>query len=368
MTTYILAGDIGGTKTNLALYALEGGDDISLVLESSFPSTQYAGLEDVIADFRSRAVDTTIAAGAFGIAGPVLDGRVKATNLPWKVDASAIRQAIGGGQVRLMNDLEATAYGALFLPAAEILTLNAGKPRHGNRAVIAAGTGLGQAFLFWDGQSYRPVATEGGHVDFPPRNDTEVALLRFLTKQHNGRVSYERVLSGPGLVSIFNFLCRVLQRPVAEALRARLQTEDAAAVIGEAGVAGSCRTCTEAVDMFVSLYGAQAGNLALTVMSVGGVYIGGGIVPKLLPKMTVGGFMQSLRFSQSKGGSRFLSGFMRSFTDKGRFSQLLHDMPVRIILNPKVALIGAAHAASRLQDYRISWLRKKSRAALDDLL
>ncbi len=331
MTTHVLAGDIGGTKTNLALYALEGGGGLSLVRESSFPSTQYAGLEDVIADFHSKEADVVIAAGAFGIAGPVLDGRVEATNLPWKVDTSNVRQAIGGGQVRLMNDLEATAYGALFLPAEETLTLNAGKPWRGNCAVIAAGTGLGQAFLFWDGQGYRPVATEGGHVDFPPRNDKEVALLHFLTKQHNGRVSYERVLSGPGLVSIFNFLRQALQRPVTEVLQVRLQTEDAAAVIGEAGVTGSCRTCEEAVDLFISLYGAQAGNLALTVMSVGGVYIGGGIVTKLLPKMTDG-------------------GFMRSFTDKGRFSQLLQDMPVRVILNPKAAQVGAAHAARTLVD------------------
>ena len=340
MTTHVLAGDIGGTKTNLALYAIEGGERLSLVRESSFPSTQYAGLENVITDFfagevspepplRSRETSAVIAAGAFGIAGPVLNGRVETTNLPWKVDAPDIRRAIGGGPVRLMNDLEATAYGALFLPAAEILTLNAGKPRRGNCAVIAAGTGLGQAFLFWDGQGYRPAATEGGHVDFPPRNEKEVGLLRFLRKQHNGRVSYERVLSGSGLVSIFNFLCQALQRPVAEALRARLQTEDAAAVIGEAGITGSCRACAEAVDMFVSLYGAQAGNLALTVMSVGGVYIGGGIVTRLLPKMTAGGFMQS-------------------FTDKGRFRQLLQDMPVRIILNPKAAQVGAAHAARAL--------------------
>ncbi len=340
MTTHVLAGDIGGTKTNLALYALAGREALSLVREASFPSIQYAGLEEVLADFfagevspeprlRSSGPDTTIAAGAFGIAGPVLDGRVEATNLPWKVEAPDIRRAIGGGPVQLMNDLEATAYGALFLPADEILTLNAGTPRQGNCAVIAAGTGLGQAFLFWDGQGYRPVATEGGHVDFSPRNDKEVALLHFLRKQHKGRVSAERVLSGPGLVSIFHFLCQVFHRPVAEALRARLQTEDAAAVIGQAGVTGSCQTCAEAVDMFVSLYGAQAGNLALTVMSVGGVYIGGGIVTKLLPIMNAGGFMQS-------------------FTDKGRFGQLLRDMPVRVILNPKAAQVGAAHTAIRV--------------------
>ena len=331
MTTHVLAGDVGGTKTNLALYAIGEGEELSLVRESSFPSAKYAGLEAVIADFRSMETDAAIAAGAFGIAGPLLDGRVEATNLPWKVDAADIRRAIGGGQVRLMNDLEATAYGALFLSPAEILTLNAGQSRRGHCAVIAAGTGLGQAFLFWDGQGYRPVATEGGHVDFPPRNEKEVALLHFLRKQHTGRVSCERVLSGPGLVSIFNFLHQVLQRPVAETLRARLQTEDAATVIGEAGVAGTCRTCVEAVDTFVSLYGGQAGNLALTVMSVGGVYIGGGIVTKLLPKMTDG-------------------GFMRSFTDKGRFSQLLQDMPVRIILNPKAAQGGAARAARALVD------------------
>ena len=332
MTTHVLAGDVGGTKTNLALYALyavEGRKGLSLVREASFPSAHYTGLEEVIADFRYKAADKSIAAGAFGIAGPVLDGTVEATNLPWKVEAPGIRRAIGGGQVRLMNDLEATAYGVLFLPADEVRILNTGKLRRGNCAVIAAGTGLGQAFLFWDGQRHMPAATEGGHVDFSPRDEKEVELLHFLRKQYNGRVSCERILSGPGLVSIFNFLHQVLQRPVAETLRARLQTEDAAAVIGEAGVAGTCQTCVEAVEMFVSLYGAQAGNLALTVMSIGGVYIGGGIVTKLLPKMTAG-------------------LFMRSFMDKGRFSRLLQDMPVRIILNPKAAQVGAAHAAREL--------------------
>ncbi len=329
MTSYVLAGDIGGTKTNLALYALEGRETFSLVRESSFPSANYTGLEEVIADFRHTGADESIAAGAFGIAGPVLDGTVEATNFPWKVEAPGIRRVIGGGQVRLMNDLEATAYGALFLSAEEVHMLNTGKPRRGNCAVIAVGTGLGQAFLFWDGHRYTPSATEGGHADFSPRDEKEVELLRFLRKQHNGRVSCERVLSGPGLVSIFNFLHQVLQRPVAETLRARIQTEDAAAIIGEAGIAGTCQTCVEAVEMFVSLYGAQAGNLALTVMSIGGVYIGGGIVTKLLPTMTAGLFMQS-------------------FTDKGRFTQLLQDIPVRIILNPKAAQLGAAHAAREL--------------------
>ena len=206
MTTHVLAGDIGGTKTNLALYALEGEASISLVRGTSFASTNYPGLEEVIADFRRKGGAESIAAGAFGIAGPVLDGKVEATNLPWKVEAPSLSQAMGGGHVRLMNDLEATAYGALFLPENEVQMLNAGKSRRGHCAVIAAGTGLGQAFLFWDGKHYIPSATEGGHVDFPPRDEKEAALLHFLKKQHNGRVSYERVLSGPGLVSIFHFL------------------------------------------------------------------------------------------------------------------------------------------------------------------
>ena len=306
MTIYVLAGDIGGTKTNLALYAVEEPQRIVLVREASFPSADYDGLDGVIGDFR-QAGQESIAAGAFGIAGPVLDGKVVATNLAWEVEASNLSKILGGFKVRLMNDLEATAYGALFLADEEIYVLNVGNPRRGNCAVIAAGTGLGQAFLFWDGHRYIPAATEGGHVDFSPRDEKEVKLLRFLKKQYHGRVSYERVLSGPGLVGIFRFLDQGLNRSTRTEIRARMQAEDPAAVIGEAGVSGTCGVCTEAVDMFVSLYGAQAGNLALTVMSVGGVYIGGGIVTKMLSKMTSGLFMDA-------------------FVDKGRFAQLLRDI------------------------------------------
>ena len=328
MTIYVLAGDIGGTKTNLALYAVEEPKRVVLVREASFASAHYDGLEGVICDFR-QAGKEPIAAGAFGIAGPVLDGKVVATNLPWKVEAPNLSKILDGGLVRLMNDLEATAYGALFLEDEEIYILNAGNLRRGNCAIIAAGTGLGQAFLFWDGQRYIPAATEGGHVNFSPRDEKEVELLRFLKKQYNGRVSYERVLSGPGLVSIFQFLDQVINQSTSTEIRSRMQAEDPAAVIGEAGVSGTCGLCTEAVDMFVSLYGAQAGNLALTVMSVGGVYIGGGIVTKMLSKMTSGLFMDA-------------------FVDKGRFAQLLQDMPVRIILNPKTTQVGAAYAAREL--------------------
>ncbi|MGH7962640.1 MAG: glucokinase, partial [Candidatus Binatia bacterium] len=256
MTTYILAGDIGGTKTTLAIYATEGPHQVSLVREASFPSRQYGGLEAVIEEFLKSGQEQ-VAAGAFGIAGPVLDGEVITTNLPWRVTAASVAQAMDCDQVqrvRLMNDLETTAYGALFLPPDQIQTLNVGTPRRGNCAVIAAGTGLGQAFLFWDGERYRPVATEGGHGDFAPRNDQEVALLRFLGQRYP-RVSYERLLSGPGLFNIFSFLDQVLQKPVEPTVRARLETEDPSAVVGQAGVADLCATCGEAVDIFLSLYG-----------------------------------------------------------------------------------------------------------------
>jgi glucokinase len=327
MVQYVLAGDIGGTKTNLAVYAVDHPKQMVLVREAAFPSGEYDGLEAVIGEFL-RAGKESIAAGVFGVAGPVRDGVVLTTNLPWTVEDTTLARAMGGARVRLMNDLETTAYGALFLPPNEIHTLNEGKPGWGNCAVIAAGTGLGQAFLFWDGVRYRPAATEGGHADFAPRDEKEAALLHFLRKQYP-RVSYERVLSGPGLVNIFRFLDEALGRPVHPTVRDRMKTEDPAAVIGEAGVQGTCGTCAEAVEMFVSFYGAQAGNLALTVMGVGGVYIGGGIVTKMLPKMTTGVFMDA-------------------FLAKGRFAEFMAAIPVHILLNPKTSQIGAAQAASEL--------------------
>lgn len=334
MTTCILAGDVGGTKTDLAVYVVDG-EDVSLVRQASFPSTDYSGLEDVIGAFREassqgRADESERwAAAAFGIAGPVLDGKVTATNLPWQVDEAGLSRTIGGGRVRLLNDLEATAYGTLFLPDDAFHVLQAGTPRTTHRAVIAAGTGLGQAILFWDGRRYVPSATEGGHADFAPRDDRTLDLWRFLRPRFDGRVSIERVVSGPGLIGIFEFVDQVMKQPVTESTRLRMQTEDPAAVIGEAALAGTCPACVEAVDIFVSLYGAQAGNLALTVMSLGGVYIGGGIVTKLLPKMADG-------------------GFLRAFVDKGRFADLLRDIPVRIVLDPKAAQLGAAHVTREI--------------------
>lgn len=323
---YVLAGDIGGTKTALAIHAV-AGDATALVREHTFPSRDYAGLEDVIAAFLAEGPER-VAAAAFGIAGPIVDDAVVTTNLPWHIERRRLSDSLGGVPVRLMNDLESAAYGALFLAPGELLTFNAGVARPGHRAIIAAGTGLGQGFLYREGTGYVPVATEGGHADFAPRTATEDALLQFLRTRF-GRVSYERVVAGPGLHNVFDFLDQGLGRPVAAEIRARMTREDPSAVIGAAAVAGGCPTCREAVDLFLAVYGAQAGNLALTVMATGGIYVGGGIVPKLLPLVAA-------------------SDFMHAFVAKGRYESLMREIPVWIILNPATGLIGAIHAARAL--------------------
>ena len=324
---FVLAGDVGGTKTNLGVYAVRAPGALALVRDASFPSHAFDGLEPIVASFL-RGAPERIGAAAFGVAGPVLGDVARITNLGWRIEASALARAVGCPAVRLMNDLETTAYGALFVPAEQLLPLNPGTPRAGNRAVIAAGTGLGQALLYWDGARYHPSATEGGHADFAPTDDHEIGLLEFLRREHT-RVSWERVLSGPGLHNVFRYLDEGLGRPVDSALRARLQHEDPSAVIGAAGLDGSCPTCAEAVGLFLRLYGAQAGNFALATMAVGGVYVGGGIIIKLLPKVTDG-------------------GFLAAFTAKDPHQALMQRVPVWVLLDPKTSELGAAHAAADL--------------------
>jgi glucokinase len=324
MTTWVLAGDVGGTKTNLGLYEAAGPEDVRLEREASLPSRQFDGLGSLVRRFLAEGGEP-LSAAAFGIAGPVFDGRVSVTNLPWQIETGSLAREIGCDDVRLMNDLETTAYGALFLDASELHVLNEGVPRKTHRVVIAAGTGLGQAILFWDGERFRPTATEGGHASFAPRNEREMALLRFLLRRFD-RVSWERVVSGPGLFHIFEYLDQEEGLPVSPEVRERMETEDPSAVIGEAAVAESCVCCAAAVDLFVSLYGAQAANLVLSVMALGGVYVGGGIVTKLLPRVTAGGFLEAFRAV-------------------GRFGPLVAETPVQIILNPKASLLGAAEIA-----------------------
>lgn len=325
MSGYVLGGDIGGTKTELGVFEVRGPHEMCRVKEQRFRSREHGGLEEVIEAFL-RGWEGRIDAAAFGIAGPVLNQAVEVTNLPWRIERDSLAELLGTPRVHLMNDLAATAYGALFLPDAEIDVLNQGKPRRESCAVIAAGTGLGQALLMWDGRRYVPCPTEGGHADFAPRNAIEIGLLEYLLKKFD-RVSIERALSGPGLKNIFDFVDAVLRVEVAAETRRRLETEDAGKVIGELGLAETCKACARALDLFIDIYGAQAGNLALTAMGLGGVYIGGGPAVKLLPRLRQG-------------------GFMRAFTAKGRLEDLMREIPVRVILNPQTCQLGAAHVAA----------------------
>lgn len=317
----VLAGDIGGTKTRLALCEV-GDGRLAVQAEAVFPSAEHASLESIVQAFRAQT-GACAEQACFGLAGPVREDRCRTTNLPWLVDARELERRLGLSQVWLINDLEANAWGIAALPSEDFYLLQAGEPvTTGNRCVIAAGTGLGQAGLVWDGARHRPFATEGGHTDFAPRSALEFALLEYLAQRY-GHVSWERIVSGPGLVELCRFLCAqrkyVIPAWLAEAMRAG----DAAAEIAAAGLERRCPLCAEALELFVSLYGAEAGNLALKHMATGGVYVGGGIAPKLLPKLREG-------------------GFLRAFQAKGRMAPLLEAMPLRIILNDRTALFGPA--------------------------
>jgi glucokinase len=317
----ILAGDVGGTKVHLALYDFTVGK-LNYTRDKQYPAKDYSGLEEIVKEFLSA---DKVTAACFGVPGPVRDGRLRLTNLPWTLDSRELAAGLGIQHVFLINDLEANGYGIAELSADQIYTLSEGDASQiGNRALIAAGTGLGEGLLTWNGRSHVPYPSEGGHTDYAPRNEDEIDLLRFLKQKYNGRVSYERVISGMGLTNIYEFLREVrgMEEPtwLAERIAA---VPDPNSVITEMALAAKSEICQKALDMFVSAYGAESGNLALKVLSVGGLYVGGGIAPRILEKL--------------KDGT-----FMKSFTDKGRLSQLLINMPVRIILESKAALLGAA--------------------------
>ena len=322
----LLAGDVGGTKTAIALFKEAGGLD--LVREAALPSGEFKSLEAVVHRFLGEGPSLRIAAACFGVAGPVVDGRCVTTNLPWEVDEANLARAIPAPRVRLLNDLEAAAYGVLTLPPDKLESLQAGKARKGNIVLIAAGTGLGEAILAWDGTRHRVIASEGGHADFAPRNDLEIDLLRFLQKEF-GHVSYERVLSGPGLFNIYRFLRDTGQASEPQWLSDRLRRGDPSVVVSEVGLAGEHPLCTTALELFVSIYGAEAGNLALKALAVGGVFVGGGIAPKISAKLADG-------------------GFLAAFADKGRYRDLMGSIPVHLVLDPRVPLLGAAHVGREL--------------------
>jgi glucokinase len=321
----VLAADIGGTSARLAL--IEVGDGpMAIRDEQTYPSGKHAGLEEIVAAFTANH-PSGFEASAFGIAGPIQDGRVASTNLPWVIDSRALARQLGLRHVGLLNDLAATAHGIGEIPESEFLVLNAGAPVRGsNAAVLSAGTGLGEAGLLWNGTRHQPVASEGGHADFAPRNELEIGLLIYLTARY-GRVSYERVLSGPGLVNIYEYLRdsgRGAEQPF---VLERMREHGAAAAISETALQARCGLCEQALEIFVSCYGAEAGNLGLRYLAHHGVYLGGGIAPKIAPALT---------------GPHF----MAAFTAKGRLSPLVAAMPVRVILNEKVGLLGAARFAT----------------------
>ncbi len=322
----ILAGDIGGTNTRLGIFNKEA-IGLHLVGAQTYPSRNYESLEDILHVFREEN-NFPVQAACFAIAGPVKEGKVTTTNLAWVVDSEKLAGQLALETVCVINDLEAIGYGVEGLDPQDLEILTQGGPRpEGNVAIIAAGTGLGQAGCFWDGQRHHPFACEGGHTDFAPRNDLELELLGYLLKKFE-RVSYERILSGTGLYQIYQFLHHTKRGREPKDLTEVIQQQAHPAPIVKAATEKRSEVCELALTVFASIYGAEAGNLALKIMATGGVYIGGGIAPKILP---------------------YLQGphFLQAFLAKGRMRSLLEGFPVRVILNEKAGLFGAARRALR---------------------
>ena len=321
---HILSGDIGGTKTTLALFESDGTAS-RVLARKTFSSRQYESLEDVLRQFLTKDMPAQDVA-CFGLAGPIHDGICLTTNLPWRVEAKKLSGEFGIPQVFLINDLEANAWSIAQLPEKDLHTLHAGKPdAAGNRSIVSAGTGLGEAGLFWDGTQHIPFASEGGHASFSPTNPLEIALLEYLLKKHD-RVSWELVVSGMGLINIHDFMLNHYGEAAPEWLAGEMAEGDAAAAISKAALESRCPLCVKALDMFVHLYGVETGNHALKIMATGGVYIGGGIAPKILDALEK-------------------PAFLEGFFAKGGMEPLMRDMPVHVILNADAALYGAAFYA-----------------------
>jgi glucokinase len=316
----LLVGDIGGTKTNLAVFSPDTG--LTPQIQATFRSASYASLEAVVQEFLASA-GMSIDRAVFGVAGPVVNGQSSATNLPWVIDESTLQQSLGLRRAKLLNDLEATAYGLPHLPVDDLATLNDALPRSGTKVVVAPGTGLGEAVLLHRDGHYHVLPSEGGHTDFAPTSLFEIELLRYLMGKF-GHVSYERVCSGKGIPNIYAYLKdnRFAEEStqMAEELR---RAADPTPVIVNKAMVGECELSIATLNAFVSILGAEAGNLALKVMATGGVYLGGGIPPKILSKL--------------KDGT-----FMAAFVNKGRFAEVLAQIPVYVILDEKTALFGAA--------------------------
>jgi glucokinase len=357
----VLAADIGGTKSNLGLYLRKSGPEsgdkggrgsvsVELLAEARYENSEYASFDEILSDFLKehlKGASSTICCATFGVAATIEENRCTMTNLAWKIDAEALKAAFGFHRCALINDLVALGWGVTGLSDKDLHPLQTPPqvqtPRDGPRALLAAGTGLGEAILIGSGPGnappFTPLATEGGHTDFAPTDTVQVELLGFLCEKY-GHVSYERVLSGSALKDIFYFFVQRRGGKADVGIEARFVTEAPGAVITEQGQLDSGdRDCQDALDLFVSVYGAEAGNLALKCLATGGVYIGGGIAPKILPAL------------DGRGVGK--TGFIESFTAKGRFAEFMRTLPVQVILNDKTALLGAAlHAATALGSSR----------------
>jgi glucokinase len=329
----ILAGDVGGTKTNVALLE-SNGDALEIVRFESYRSREHASLDEIIDAFLGTGAITLEAAG-FGVAGPVIGGRAITTNLPWHIDAEKLADRFGLPAAALLNDVEAHAWAVDRLTGVDLLTLQPGSSNFGNVAVVAAGTGFGVSALIRSAGTTVSLPSEGGHADFAARSAQEAALLGFLRSRF-GHVSVERVLSGPGLVHLYEFLRESGGTAEPEWLGAEMASGEAPATISRAAVSGRSEACAQALDLFLELYGAEAGNWALRTMATGGVYLGGGIAAKLL------GASSGASDAWRKRASEL---FLKGFVEKGRFRPMLEAMPVRVIVNENAPLIGAALCA-----------------------
>jgi len=323
----ILAGDIGGTKTILAIYEKDS-QGVTLLYKEQFSSKTFETFGEVIDLFLKKSPPFKIDAVVLGIAGPVVEGICQTTNLPWIIDERSLQKRLGTLRVKLLNDLEATAYGMLYLSEEQFVSLNPdGKSKKANRAVIAAGTGLGEAILYWDGKGYRPIGTEGGHTDFAPTTTQQDQLLKWLRNHYHSHVSIERVLSGSGVYTLYRFLAETGFAPEPSFMLDLAEDTDPSAMVSKGALEYKDPLCTETLRLFTEIYGAEAGNFALKTFALGGVYIGGGIAPKILP------FMKQ-------------ESFLRAFLQKGRFEEMLRNIEVKIALDPQTALMGAARYAA----------------------
>lgn len=323
----LLAGDIGGTKTNLALYTKSGEGHLNCEFKQTFVSADYPQFNELLSAFLQA--DMIIDSVCFGIAGPIVNQRCQTTNLPWIIDAQELSLKLGTRKIKLLNDLEAMALGMLHSSSDDLIELNPNaQTQDGNIAVIAAGTGLGEAILFWDGKHHHPIATEGGHSDFAPQTEQQVQFLVYLRQKFKGHVSWERVLSGDGFGYIYDFLVLSGFAPACPSVpsidKNNSSTLDRNAIISGLGINNEDPACIETVRLFAELYAAETGNLALNCLSTGGIFIGGGIGPKIRPVLEN-------------------ENFIRSFIAKGRFQSLLSKMSIKLSLNPNTPLIGAAH-------------------------